>query len=89
MIILAVFTSCSTTKNNLTYFEDIQGVADGSVPAGIHDIKIIPGDELIITVNSFQPAATAAYNLPLTNPAMTATITKTSTPAQQTYVVNT
>lgn len=88
VMVYAMLASCSSTKNNLTYFEDIQGVASGSMPAGVPDIKITAGDELVITVNSFQPAATAAYNLPLSNPATTATLTKASSPTQQTYVVN-
>lgn len=87
-IVAVLLSSCSSSKNgSLTYFEDIQGTV-GSVAAGVPNVKITVGDELIITVNSFQPAATAAYNLPLSNPAITATITKTSTPTQQTYVVN-
>lgn len=88
-LVAILLCSCSSSKkNSLTYFEDIQGLEAGSVPAGVPDVKITVGDELIITVNSFQPEATAAYNLPVSNPATTANLTKASTPTQQTYIVN-
>lgn len=87
--LLAVLISgCSTSKSSLTYFEDIANVSSGAFPAGDYDIRIIPDDELVITVTSLQPAATAPYNLPFANPASNVNMLATTTPQQQTYVVN-
>lgn len=87
-IIAVLLSGCSTSKSSLTYFEDIANVSSGEFPAGEYDIKIIPDDELVITVTSLQPAATAPYNLPFANPASNVKMLATTNPQQQTYVVN-
>ncbi|MDE6489615.1 MAG: polysaccharide biosynthesis/export family protein [Muribaculaceae bacterium] len=87
--LLAVLISgCSTSKSSLTYFEDIALTSSGEFPAGEYDIRIIPDDELVITVTSLQPAATAPYNLPFANPASNVNMLASTTPQQQTYVVS-
>ena len=53
-----------------------------------YSIRIVPDDELIITVNSYNPNATAAYNVPLTNPSTRSALVQMTQPAIQTYLVN-
>ncbi|MEG0012332.1 MAG: polysaccharide biosynthesis/export family protein [Muribaculaceae bacterium] len=88
-----LLASCTTSKQNLSYFENISTSEAGTLPSGSYDITILPDDELTITVTSVVPEATAAYNLPMTNPALIATsaktATKNATQAQlQTYIVD-
>ena len=93
---IAAFTillaSCSTSKDNsLAYFKDIDSIPDGTLvanPTGNLDILIAPDDELLITVTSSSPEATANYNLPLANPAKRASINAATQPSQQTYIVD-
>lgn len=83
-----LFTSCSTTKQNLSYFENIGTSESGTLPSGDYEITILPDDELAITVTSVVPEATAAYNIPLSNPAVHSSIKMNTTPQIQTYVVD-
>ena len=86
-----VLASCSSSKDNtLAYFKDLENIPDGTLmtsPAASREILIAPDDELLITVTSSSPEATAIYNLPLANPAKRASIIATSQPSQQTYIV--
>ncbi|MBR6640010.1 MAG: polysaccharide biosynthesis/export family protein [Muribaculaceae bacterium] len=89
VVCLAVMLSaCSTSKNSLTYFEDIQGIESGSVPSTEYSVKIIPNDELFITVTSLIPQATAVYNLPISNPGILEVLNVTTQPQQQTFIVD-
>ena len=83
-----ILSSCSSTKTVLPYFSDISKVKEGSFPSENYLPQLKPDDELLITVSSLNPEATAIYNLPLSNPARKTEIFKTTTPSQQTYVVN-
>ena len=85
----AVLASCGSSKTVLPYFTDITTVEEGTLPTLEYMPKIQPDDELIITVNSTDPEATAMFNLPLLNPEVKVNKTMSFTPAQQTYVVNT
>lgn len=86
---LTVLSACTTTKEqSLPYFENLGEAESGTLPSGDYGIKIIPDDELIITVTSLVPEATAAYNIPLSNPASRGTLESTQSPQQQTYIVN-
>ena len=87
LTLLAVVCSCSSHEQTLTYFKDIKGVPSGSIDMQSYEIKIVPDDELIITVNSYNPSATAAYNVPLTNPATRSQLVQMTQPAIQTYLV--
>lgn len=87
-IAILILTSCSSPKTSLTYFEDLKGKADGSIPVGHYDIKIVPDDELMITVNSLVPTATAEYNMPLVNPSQRGNATVNTQPVLQTYLVS-
>lgn len=86
--VAGMFASCSSSKTVLPYFTDISTVSEGSFAVADYAPDIKPDDELIITVSSVSPEATAIYNLPLTNPATTTELFKASTPQQQTYVVD-
>ncbi len=67
VVLLLAFTSCRT-KQDLSYFDDIRYSTSGNIRLSDYSIKIEPEDELMITVSSEVPAATAQYNLPLSNP---------------------
>lgn len=86
--LLAVLASCSTKKTVLPYFTDISTVAEGTLSEMSYNPEIKPDDELLITIQSSVVAATAEYNLPLSNPATRGSLIETSTPRQQTYVVD-
>ncbi len=82
--------SCSSTKTRLPYFEDISTIAEGEIPGQVqYNVIIRPSDELLITVNSMIPEATAIYNLPLANIAKIAEIPNVSQNQYQTYRVTT
>lgn len=82
-------TSCSTSKESLTYFENADSLmlADG-IGSNKYGVKIVPDDELKIVVTSQIPEATAAYNLPLANYADRSRVESSSTQSIQTYVVD-
>lgn len=64
---LILMGSCASNKQSLPYFEKLTATS-GTLPGNSdYNVRIIPADELLITVNSSDPRATAAYNLPLTN----------------------
>ena len=91
MIAAATLLSCSTTKDNdLPYFKDLRNQAHGTLPNPVDDyaIRIQPDDELVITVSSVVPEATAAYNLPMENPATRSLLRSTTQPRTQTYIVD-
>lgn len=88
MVVGVAASSCSTSKTVLPYFVDISTVESGSYPLGNYSPQIKDDDELLITVTSLSPEATAIYNLPLSNPAKQTEMFKVSTPSQQTYKVN-
>lgn len=80
--------SCNTTKNTLPYFTDLKNQKEGQLPLMNYLPPIEPEDELLITVTSPNPEATAIYNLPASNPSLRSNVVSASTPRQQTYVVN-
>lgn len=85
---IVALASCSTSKRYpLPYFMDIDQVAQG-LPLDDYIVKIEPSDELFITINSVDPAATAGYNLPVSNPATISGLTSYSNPQQQTFIVD-
>lgn len=80
--------SCSSSKTSLSYFEDLKGYESGTLASGDFNVKIIPDDELFITVTSMVPEATAAYNIPLSNPATRGNLQTYTQATQQTYIVD-
>lgn len=66
IVISFCLTSCHTSKENLTYFANLSPEqTSGTIEGGSYEITIIPDDELVITVTSLTPDATAPYNAPL------------------------
>lgn len=90
LCVLGIFllSACNAQKPTLAVFKDLQETGDGSITLPDYDIRLRPQDELLITVTSVEPAATAAYNLPLSNPATREGIQISTTPRQQTYIVD-
>lgn len=86
--LLLMATSCSAPKPNLKVFNDLSTTTQGSIPLPDYKITIEPQDELMITVSSIDPNATAPYNLPLSNPATQSSLKVQTTPSQQTYIVD-
>ena len=87
--IIVAASSCSSGRQ-LSYFDDIEAYNEGTMGVlGDYQVRIKPDDELLITVNSLDPKASADYNLPMTNPALAEKApTTSSSQQQQTYVVN-
>lgn len=87
-LLLISLTGCSSKqRTTLTYFQNIDSIQNVQIQAGNYDVKIEPDDELFISVNSLVPSATAAYNLPLSNPAAQGNLGMTEQPRQTTYKV--
>lgn len=88
--LMAALASCKSSKENLTYFSNLPAESNsGTVESGKYEITIIPDDELVITITSLTPEATAPYNAPLTaisNRAEKQTVTQQQ--SLQTYVVD-
>lgn len=83
-----VLCSCTTSKTSLTYFENIKGIESGELSKMEYGVELVPDDELLITVTSLFPQATAGYNLPLANPATQEVLLNQTQPQQQTYIVD-
>ena len=91
LIAAASLLSCTSTKdNNLAYFKDLASSPSGKLPnpQGIYPIRVQPDDELVISVTSTMPEATAAYNLPMDNPATRGFYHMSTQPRTQTYIVD-
>ncbi|MBQ6166346.1 MAG: polysaccharide biosynthesis/export family protein [Muribaculaceae bacterium] len=83
--------SCKTNKeNNLAYFHNLNDIPSGVLPnpQSSYPIVVQPDDELIVAVTSAVPEATAAYNLPLENPATRNALRMATQPRTQTYIVD-
>ncbi|MDE5845613.1 MAG: polysaccharide biosynthesis/export family protein [Muribaculaceae bacterium] len=86
--IIILMSACSTSRSSLTYFEDIDSrVAEFQTDTA--NLVIAPHDELMISVTSFVPEATAQYNLPPTNLSTSENPQISTTYAMSTYIVNT
>ena len=91
LIAAATLLSCQSSKKNaLAYFKDLEVSTNGALPnpQGSYPILIQPDDELVIIVTSAVPEATAAYNLPMDNPAVRSNLRQTTQPRTQTYIVD-
>lgn len=81
--------SCSSSKESLTYFQNIDSISVGQgLGNNNYAVRIVPDDELKIVVTSQVPEATAPYNLPLANYATATALSSSATPAIQTYTVD-
>ena len=91
LIASAMLLSCTSTKDNtLAYFKNLGDSPSGVLPnvKGNYPVRLQPDDELVISVTSAIPEATAAYNLPMNNPATRAAMMTTTQPRSQTYLVD-
>jgi len=91
LIAAATLLSCQTNKSSLGYFRDLSQQEMGTLPSnpqGNYPIHVQPDDELVITVTSAIPEATAAYNLPMDNPATRSNLRQVTQPRTQTYIVD-
>lgn len=89
--VMLAASSCSTKRSPLPYFNDIDSLIVNQTAiesVNGYSSKIQPDDELYIMVTSFNAAATAPYNLPMTNPATADYGLKATTPQLQTYLVD-
>lgn len=62
-LIAMCFSACSTNKHNLAYFSDINTEIGTAVKSLKSEVRIMPDDELYISVHSVNPEATLPYNL--------------------------
>ena len=89
--VLLMCASCGSTKEvpTLAYFQNLKDSV-GKLPDNVsnYKIKIQPDDELIITITSTSPEATAMYNLPLGNPSLKGNINASQSPRIQTHIVD-
>lgn len=86
----ALLASCSTSKSQLPYFSDLTA-DEGVLELQKYSTTIKPDDELFISITSpSSPEFTDAFNLPLTNTGSKQNLANkvTTTPLQQTYVVD-
>lgn len=86
--IFSIVTYSCKTKHDLTYFEDLQTSTSGVLETSDYTYKLEPENELIITVNSSVPAASAMFNLPYINIAATGTVETNTTPQIKTYEID-
>ena len=83
--------SCTASKDNtLAYFHNLGDAPSGTLPAqqSSYPILVQSDDELVVSVLSAVPEATAAYNLPLENPATRNALRMATQPRTQTYIVD-
>lgn len=87
LIILAILLSCKT-QHDLAYFEDLENSSSGVLQTSDYTYKLEPENELIITVTSSVPQASAMFNVPYINIAPTGTKETTTTPQVKTYMID-
>ena len=83
--------SCSSNKDNtLAYFNNLGDAPNGKLPSpqNSYSILVQSDDELVVSITSAVPEATAAYNLPLENPATRNALRMATQPRTQTYIVD-
>lgn len=59
-----MLASCGSQKQSMSYFDNISKTADGTLGNTAYELRIVPDDELAISVSSVNPSATMIYNLP-------------------------
>lgn len=80
-IVIGVFTSCRTPKQNLTYFSVDKRDSSHSRIWQSYDAKIQPNDRLAITVSALNPESAKPYN-----PSASSSVAGASNPAVGTSV---
>ena len=85
---LLLLMSCKTTTNNITYFQDLDNLAANSGDSINYAPKIVPDDELSISVSGVDPNAVAVFNMPLSSYLTPGETSVNITPALHTYLVD-
>lgn len=88
LVLVMALASCSSSKTVLPYFTDLEESGTGTLPVMDYLPAVQPDDELLISISSPVPEASAPYNVPFTNPASRDALTTATTPRYQTYVVD-
>jgi len=91
MIAAVTLLSCTSSKDNtLAYFNNLGDATSGVLPnvQGNYPVRLQPDDELVISVTSAVPEATAIYNVPMNNPATRSSLLTATNPRSQTYLVD-
>ncbi len=86
LLAVMALSGCKSAKE-VAYFQNIEDV-DLSASKGLYTARILPKDELTITVNSTDPAAASAFNLSVTKTITNTNSTLTSQQVLLTYVVD-
>ncbi len=84
-LVVLLLTACSGAKN-VAYFQNSDYI-DFSSSETLYDAKIMPKDELTITVNTVNPEAAAPFNLVTSNPYNQNSRSLYSSGVLQTYLV--
>lgn len=87
---LLMFSACKSSSSSLGYFTDVptDAIAVLSAATADYSLRILPDDELSITVSSLAPEATSMYNLPMANIATRGTTQASANLGIQTYIVD-
>jgi polysaccharide export outer membrane protein len=86
IVSLMLLYGCKSAKN-VAYFQNIDSISLAA-SKGLYTARIMPKDELTITVNSTNPAAAAAFNLTVTNTTSNTSKNLTSQQALISYLVD-
>ncbi len=86
-LLTAVALCGCKSARDVAYFQNIDDV-DLSMSKGLYTARILPKDELTITVNSTDPAAAAAFNLSITKSLSNTSTSLTTQQVLVTYVVD-
>lgn len=89
IFVAALFGSCGTSKNNVSYFQDM--TPENNVLDGVennYEVKITSDDLLAISVSSIDPNAIAIFNLPATTFLQPGADEINTTPVLQSYLVD-
>ena len=86
---IILLTSCKTTTNNITYFQDLNNQSAVTTGKAVnYTPRKAPDDQLSITVSGMDPNAVATFNIPLASYLAPGETNVTSTPVLHTYLVN-
>ncbi len=86
LIAVVLLSGCVATKD-VAYFQNLDEV-DLSVSKGLYTARIMPKDELTITVNATDPSTAAVFNLSVTRSLNNTNTSMTTQQALVTYMVD-
>lgn len=85
---LLLFVSCRTVHDPIAYFQDIDNWAGEAADSMNYAPKIMPDDELSITVSGVDPNAVAVFNMPLSSYPTPGETEISMAPVLHTYLVD-